>query len=279
MKEIKHEHEHHHEHGEHRISEKATLGAGVVFTGLALLTLAVGLKLPSTIIFVIAYLIVGGEILLNAGKGIAHGELLDENFLMAVASIGAMALGEFTEAIAVMLLFRIGEMFEEYAEGKSVKSITEIMDIRPDYANLYMTKAEYSDYLETVEAAKKEQDGGAMDMTEADKTTEIPQITDAVKTSQDHANPAGIVVGDIIQIKPGEKVPLDGHIIDGSSSVQTAALTGESIPRDLTVGDEILSGYVNITGTLLVQVEKGFGESTASKIIDLVQNAVEKKSK
>lgn len=272
-------HHHHHEHGERKISDKVTIGGGAVMTGIALLTLAVGLKMPATIIFVIAYIIVGGEILLNAAKGIAHGELLDENFLMAVASIGAMALGEYTEAIAVMLLFRIGEVFEEYAEGKSVKSITEIMDIRPDYANLYMTKAEYSEYLEALEAAKQAEDGGTLGPDETEEPAPLPQITEAAKTSQDHANPAEIKVGDIIQIKPGEKVPLDGHIIDGSSSVQTAALTGESVPRDLTIGDEILSGCVNITGTLLVQVDKEFCESTASKIIDLVQNAVEKKSK
>ncbi len=274
-----HHHHHHHGHGEHRVSEKVTVGAGAVMTGLALLTLAVGMKMPATIIFVIAYIIVGGEVLLNAAKGILHGELLDENFLMAVASIGAMALGEYTEGIAVMLLFRIGEMFEEYAEGKSVKSITEIMDIRPDYANLYMKKAEYNDYLKALEAARQAQDGGTLEMTENIEAAEIPQLAEAAKTSQNHANPAEIAVGDIIQIKPGEKVPLDGRIIDGSSSVQTAALTGESGPRDLTAGDEILSGCVNITGTLLVEVTKEFGESTASRIIDLVQNAVEKKSR
>lgn len=260
-------HHHHHGHGEHRVSEKVTVGVGAVMTGLALLTLAVGMKMPATIIFVIAYIIVGGEVLLNAAKGILHGELLDENFLMAIASLGAMVLGEYTEGIAVMLLFRIGEMFEEYAEGKSVKSITEIMDIRPDYANLYMKAGEYGEYLEALKKA------------EAEGTEEKPEITGAERTSHDAADPVEIKVGDIIQIKPGEKVPLDGHIIYGASSVQTAALTGESVPRDLTVGDEILSGCVNITGTLLVEVSKEFGESTASKIIDLVQNAVEKKSR
>lgn len=258
---------HHHEHGERRISDKATVGGGVVLTGLALLTLAVGMKMPATIIFVIAYLVVGGEILLNAARGIAHGELLDENFLMAIASIGAMVLGEYPEAIAVMLLFRIGEMFEEYAEGKSVKAITDIMDIRPDYANLYMKAGEYGAYLEALKKA------------EAEEAEEKPEIASAERTSQDAVNPAEIKAGDIICVKPGEKVPLDGHIIQGASSVQTAALTGESVPRDLTVGDEILSGFVNITGTLLVEVSKEFGESTASKIIDLVQNAVEKKSR
>ncbi len=250
------------------MGEKALLVIAAVLAGIAIaLDMGFGLKTPAMIVYILAYLVAGGEVLINAGRGILRGDLLDEDFLMAIASLGAMALGEYTEGIAVMLFFRIGEMFEEYAEGKSVKSITEIMDIRPDYANLYMTAEEYEEYKNALKKAEEE------------GTEEKPQLAEAQHTLMEKMNPVGINVGDIILVRPGEKVPLDGHIIDGASSIQTAALTGESVPRDLEAGDEILSGCVNLTGALLVQVDKEFSESTASKIIDMVQNAVEKKSK
>lgn len=193
----------------------------------------------SAALYIAAYIVIGAETLIEAVKGIAKGELLDENFLMAVASLGAMALGDFLEANAVLLFYSIGELFEDYAEDKSRDSIAELMDIRPDYANLY----------------------------------------DPELQSSREADPYDVKIGDFIQINPGEKVPLDGIVIKGASSVQTAALTGESVPRDIGEGEEILSGYINMTGVLLVEVKKEFDQSTAAKIMDLVENAASAKAK
>ena len=188
-------------------------------------------------LFLAAYVAVGYKVIWKAVRGVVNGQVLDENFLMAVASIGAFFVGEYPEAVAVMLFYQIGEMFEDYAVGKSRKSITGLMDIRPDSANL--------------------------------KTE-----TGIVAVSPSEVHP-----GDLIIVRPGEKVPLDGVVIEGISSLNTSALTGESLPREIGQGDEILSGCVNINGLLTVKVTKAFSESTVSKILDLVENSAAKKAK
>ncbi len=191
----------------------------------------------NNIIYMIAYIIVGLEIVLDAIKNITKGEVFDENFLMAVATIGAFGIGEFPEAVAVMLFYQIGELFQSYAVDKSRKSISNLMDIRPDFANV-------------------QRDG------------KVQKV-----------NPNDVKIGEIIVIKPGEKVPLDGHVIEGTSSLDTKALTGESLPRELTKGDEALSGCINLNGVIKIEVTKEYGESTVSKILNLVENASSKKSK
>ena len=188
-------------------------------------------------VFLAAYAIIGYKVIWKAVRGIFRGQMLDENFLMSVASIGAFLIGEYPEAVAVMLFYQIGELFEDYAVGKSRKSITQLMDIKPDVANL--------------------------------------KTADGIK----EVDPAKVKPGDLILVRPGEKVPLDGIVREGKSSLNTAALTGESLPRDIEEGDEILSGCVNMRGVLTVEVTKLFGESTVSKILDLVENAANKKSK
>ena len=185
----------------------------------------------------ISYLIVGAEIVWKAIKNLIKGNVLDEHFLMAIATIGAFAIGEYPEAVAVMLFYQIGELFQDYAVDKSRKSIASLMNLRPDFANI------------------KRKD-------------EILQVS-----------PEEVKIGDKILVKPGEKVPLDGTIIEGSSSLDTSSLTGESLPREVQPGDNILSGCINQTGLLTVEVTKEFGESTVSKILDLVENASSKKSK
>ena len=194
-------------------------------------------ELINKVIFIIAYIIVGLEIVRKALRNIFRGKVFDENFLMTVATVGAFGIGEFPEAVAVMLFYQVGELFQSYAVDKSRKSIASLMDIRPDYANI-------------------EKDGKVL------------------KVDPDDVN-----VGDIIIIKPGEKVPLDGTVIEGNTSLDTKALTGESLPREVTPGDEILSGSINISGLVKVKVSKEYGESTVSKILDLVENASSKKSK
>lgn len=188
-------------------------------------------------LFIISYLIVGAEIVLKAIKNIFKGKVFDENFLMAIATIGAFSIGEYPEAVAVMLFYQIGEAFQDYAVDKSRKSIISLMDIRPDFANIQ-------------------------------RNGKIEKI-----------NPEEVNVGDIIVVKPGEKVPLDGIIVKGISMIDTSALTGESVPKEVKEQDEILSGCINENGVLEVKVTKKFGESTASKILDLVENASSKKSK
>ena len=206
-----------------------------------LLILAFILKLDNVIIndilFIISYLIVGYDIILKALRNITRGKVFDENFLMTIATIGAFFIGEFPEAVAVMLFYQVGELFQSYAVDKSRKSVASLMDIRPDYANLYHNK----------------------------KTERV--------------NPNKVKVGDIILIKPGEKIPLDGIVVEGSSTLNTLALTGESMPRSVTETDEVLSGCINNEGILKVKVTKKFGESTVSKILDLVENASSRKSK
>ena len=194
-------------------------------------------EIINNIIFVISYLIVGFEILKKAIRNILRGKVFDENFLMSVATIGAFAIGEYPEAVAVMLFYQIGELFQSYAVDKSRKSIASLMDIRPDYANVYR-----EGNIETV-------------------------------------NPEEVKIGETIVIKPGEKIPLDGKIIEGKTTLDIKALTGESLPREVSEGDEVLSGCINLNGMIKIEVTKEFGESTVSKILDLVENASSKKSK
>ena len=189
------------------------------------------------VLYIIAYLIVGFEIVLEAIENIFKGKIFDENFLMALATIGAFAIGEFPEAVAVMLFYQVGELFQSYAVDKSRKSIVSLMDIRPDYANVK-------------------------------RNNEISKI-----------NPEEVKIGETIIVKPGEKIPLDGKIIKGNSMLDTSALTGESLPREVKENDEVLSGCINQNGLLEIEVTKEFGESTVSKILDLVENASSKKSK
>ena len=195
------------------------------------------------VLYLIPYLVIGYDILLKALKGIKNRQVFDESFLMAVATIGAIALalyeksGDYTEAIAVMLFYQIGEWLQSYAVGKSRRNISELMDIRPDYANM-----ERNGKLEKVD-------------------------------------PDEVGIGSVIVVQPGEKVPIDGVIVEGASSLNTSALTGESLPRDAKTGDEIISGCINMTGVLKIQTTKEFGESTVSKILDLVENASSRKSK
>lgn len=194
------------------------------------------------LLYLIPYLVIGYDILIKAFKGIINRQIFDENFLMAVATIGAMVIGvtdsgDYVEAIAVMLFYQIGEFFQSYAVGKSRKNIASLMDIRPDYANI-------------------EKDGKIIS-----------------------ASPEEVEIGTVITVNPGEKIPIDGVVTAGSSTLNTSALTGESIPRDVTLGDEVISGCINISGVLKIRTTKDFGESTVSKILDLVENASSRKSK
>ena len=191
----------------------------------------------NNIILIISYIIVGFEILIKAIRNIFRGKVFDENFLMSVATLGAFGIGEFPEAVAVMLFYQIGELFQSYAVDKSRKSIASLMDIRPDYANAY-------------------------------KNGEIEKV-----------NPSEVKIGDTIIVKPGEKIPLDGHIIEGKTTLDTKALTGESLPREVTEGEDVLSGCINLDGLIKIEVTKEYGESTVSKILDLVENASNKKTK
>lgn len=188
-------------------------------------------------LYLVSYLIVGGDVLLRAARNIFHGQVFDENFLMSVATIGALSLKEYNEAVAVMLFYQVGELFQSIAVNRSRSSISELMDIRPDYANV-----EREGVLSKVD-------------------------------------PDDVSVGEIIVIKPGERVPLDGEVVEGESRIDTAALTGESLPRDVGVGDGIVSGTVNLSGVLRVRVTKPYGESTVSRILELVENAGDKKAR
>ena len=189
------------------------------------------------VLFMIPYLIIGYDILLKAFKGIKNKQVFDENFLMAVATVGAIALGDYKEGVAVMLFYQIGELFQSYAVGRSRRNISELMDIRPDYANI-------------------ERDG-----------------------KLERVDPDEVVIGSVIVVQPGEKVPIDGVIIEGSTTLNTSALTGESVPREAKAGDDVISGCINMTGVLKIKTTKEFGESTVSRILDLVENSSSKKSR
>lgn len=211
-----------------------------IIIGAAVLATAVLLNLNNEwlqiALFIISYIIVGGDVVKRAVKNIFKGQVFDENFLMSIATIGAFFIGEYPEGVAVMLFYQVGELFQSYAVGKSRKSIASLMDIRPDYANVK-------------------------------KGDELVKV-----------DPDEVQIGDIIVIKAGEKIPLDGKVIEGSSMIDTSALTGESVPREVEVGSDILSGGININGVITAEVTKEFGESTVSKILDLVENASSKKS-
>lgn len=187
-------------------------------------------------VFLAAYVIIGGDVVKKAVKNIGQGQIFDENFLMTIATAGAFFVGEYAEAVAVMLFYQVGECFQSYAVNRSRKSIADLMDIRPDYANVI-------------------RDGTAVEV-----------------------GPEEVEIGETILVKPGERIPLDGKVVKGTSSLDTMALTGESLPRDVAEGEDVISGCVNLSGVLEVQVSKGFGESTVAKILDLVENAGSKKS-
>lgn len=209
--------------------------AAVLMVVLSLLPVDGWLKF---VLFMIPYLVIGHDILLKAWKGILNRQVFDENFLMAVATIGAILLGDYKEGVAVMLFYQIGELFQSYAVGKSRRNISELMDIRPDYANI-------------------EKEDGALEQVDPDE----------------------VEIGSVIVVQPGEKVPIDGVIEEGRTSLNTSALTGESLPREAGVGDEVISGCINMSGVLKIRTTKEFGESTVSKILDMVENASSKKSK
>lgn len=206
--------------------------AAVLMVVLSLLPIDGWLKF---LLFMIPYLVIGHDILLKAWKGILNRQVFDENFLMAVATIGAILLGDYKEGVAVMLFYQIGELFQSYAVGKSRRNISELMDIRPDYANI-------------------EKEDGTLEQVDPDE----------------------VEIGSVIVVQPGEKVPIDGVIEEGRTSLNTSALTGESIPREVSVGDEVISGCINMSGVLKIRTTKEFGESTVSKILDMVENASSK---
>ena len=211
-----------------------------IFLAAAIYAAALILPLTGAVqvaLFLVGYVVAGGDIVLKAAKNISHGQVFDENFLMTVATIGALLLGEYSEGIAVMLFYQVGEWFQSYAVSKSRQSISSLMDIRPDYANV-------------------ERDG------------QLVQV-----------DPEEVAVGDSIVVKPGERIPLDGVVLTGTSTIDTSALTGESVPREVLEGDEVISGCINQSGMLTIRVSKEFGESTVAKILDLVEIPAAKKAK
>lgn len=229
-----HEHEHNHESISFKLKDNWKLIIGAILYIIAMILSKD--SIVAAILFVVSYVLIGGGVVYSAFRNIIRGELFDENFLMTVATLGAFFIGEFPEGVAVMLFYQIGEMFQGYAVNRSRKSITSLMDIRADYANLLV----------------------------GDKDTKV--------------SPEDVSVDDIIIIKPGERVPLDGVVIEGSSLVDTSALTGESVPREIKVDEQILAGCINNNGVLKVKVTKEFGESTVSRILELVENASSKKA-
>ncbi|MBX7293466.1 cadmium-translocating P-type ATPase [Clostridium chauvoei] len=229
-----HEHEHNHESISFKLKDNWKLIIGAILYIIAMILSKD--SIVAAILFVVSYVLIGGGVVYSAFRNIIRCELFDENFLMTVATLGAFFIGEFPEGVAVMLFYQIGEMFQGYAVNRSRKSITSLMDIRADYANLLV----------------------------GDKDTKV--------------SPEDVSVDDIIIIKPGERVPLDGVVIEGSSLVDTSALTGESVPREIKVDEQILAGCINNNGVLKVKVTKGFGESTVSRILELVENASSKKA-
>ncbi|MBU5674649.1 heavy metal translocating P-type ATPase [Paenibacillus brevis] len=248
-----HNHPHPHDHHDHGAQEAADVHGhshdhGAKNTRVMIIRLIAGLAIGAAafafalsrelelILFIISYLIVGGDIVLKALKNIIRGQVFDEYFLMSIATVGAFVIGEYPEGVAVMLFYQIGELFQSIAVNRSRKSISALMDIRPDFANL--------------------------------------KFNDEIK----RVNPDEVQIGDLIVVRPGEKVPLDGKVIEGNSAMDTSALTGESVPREVTAGEEVLSGFINKNGVLTIEVTKVFGESTVAKILDLVENASSKKA-
>lgn len=230
-----HDHGHEHDHGGvHDKSELIRFGVGIVLFFIAIFVDSKNImELP---LFVISFLLIGGEVLLKSLRNIAKGQVFDENFLMSIATIGAFAIGEYPEGVAVMLFYQIGEFFQDAAVNNSRKSIKALMDIKPDFANLKF----------------------------GSQTKRV--------------SPDEVKIGDVIIVKPGERIPLDGMVIEGRSTLDTSALTGESLPREAEIGDGVLSGFINNNGVLTIEVTKTFGESTVSKILDLVENASTKKA-
>lgn len=229
-----HGHDHGHSHGEGGKKELIKLGIGAALFATGLIFKFS--DMIEFIIFFISYILVGGEVLLRAGRNILRGQIFDENFLMAIATVGAFAIGEFPEGAGVMIFYQAGEFMQGLAVNRSRKSIADLMDIRPDYANLKVGN-------------------------------ELKKVS-----------PEEVGIDDVIVVKPGEKVPLDGTVIEGNSTLDTSALTGESVPRDVIPGEDVLGGFINKNGVLTIRVTKDFGESTVSKILDLVQNASSKKA-
>ena len=255
-------HEHHHDHEEGGLKSKIILIALTVVLLIGAVFIEKNFDLATwqlLLVYLIPYLLIGHETLGEAVEGIAKGDMFNEDFLMAIATIGALCIGffpgadtEFPEAVFVMLFFQVGELFEGYAEGKSRDSISHLMNIRPDVANV----------------ERQEADGNAEQAPEQSKKIVVKTVS-----------PEEVKVGETIVVKPGEKVPLDGVVIEGNSALNTLALTGESVPRDLNEGDEVISGCINLTGVIRVRTTKNFGDSTVSKIIALVESADENKSK
>lgn len=230
-----HDHNHGHDHGSGSTKRLLIrLGLGAVLMGTAMFVPVSAMMELS--LFLLAYLIIGGDIVLRAVRNIVRGQVFDENFLMAIATIGAFAIQQYSEGVAVMLFYQVGELFQGIAVNRSRKSISTLMDIRPDYANL------------------------------------------KIGNDTKRVTPEEVNIGDVIVVKPGEKVPLDGKVVEGSSMVDTSALTGESVPREVETGSDVLSGFINKNGVLTIEVTKAYGESTVSKILELVQNASSRKA-
>ena len=261
-----HKHEHHHEH-EHSLKEQLAL---IIVTAVLLIVAVIIEKNTSLttwkllLVYLVPYLLIGHNTLKEAVEGLLSGDAFNEHFLMSIATIGALCIGflpgaetEFPEAVFVMLFFQIGELFEGYAEGKSRDSIAHLMDIRPDVAH--------------VEISGDKETGTPLELCSL--------ATEGTQEGVQDVSPEAVAVGSVIVIRPGEKVPLDGTIIEGSTSLNTIALTGESLPRELETGDEVISGCVNLSGVIKVRVTKAFGESTVTKILNLVEHATNSKSK
>jgi len=273
-----HEHEahasHEHHHHEHSLKKQLWLIIATVILLLLAALIERGILVNcqlSTVnllfVYLVPYLLIGHETLHEAWEGITHGDAFNEHFLMSVATIGALLIGflpgaetQYPEAVFVMLFFQVGELFEGYAEGKSRDSIAHLMDIRPDIAHVEITTTNYTNSTNSDNAQPK-----------------LVKLEKLVVETKD-LSPEDVAVGSVIVVRPGEKVPLDGVVIEGTSALNTVALTGESLPRDVNVGDEVISGCVNLSGVLRVRTTKAFGESTVSKIISLVEHAGERKS-
>ena len=280
-----HHHEHHHEHEgcgchhhHHEGSQRAKLATIIVAALLLIVAVIIEKRcsLPTwqlLLVYLVPYLLVGFETLKEAAEGLLHGEPLNENFLMTVATIGALAIGfmpgaeaQFPEAVFVMLFFQVGELFEGYAEGKSRKSIAHLMNIRPEV--VHVTSPNPS-----------EGGGTSPNPSEGGGTSPNPSEGGGQDTFVEDVSPEEVAVGSTILIKPGERVPLDGIVVEGKTSLNTVALTGETLPRNVAEGDEVVSGCVNLSGVVKVRTTKSYGESTVSKIINLVEHAADHKSK